>query len=124
MIFNPFLKEVKRRDSINRKENLFIVVGRKTFSSAILNAMELKNETNATLVGEPTGGKPNHFGEVKTLHLSNTNIDVYYSSKYFKTTNEDKDSLYPDIVIPLMSSSYFKGKDDFLDYILEKNSNK
>jgi hypothetical protein len=120
MIFNPFLKEVKKRDNINRKENLFIVVGRKTFSSAILNAMELKNETNATLVGEPTGGKPNHFGEVKTLHLSNTNININYSSKYFKTTNEDKDSLYPDIDISLMSSSYFKGKDDFLEYILEK----
>lgn len=121
MIFNPFLKAVKKRVSINTKETLFVIVGRRTFSSAILNAMDLKNDTNATLIGESTGGKPNHFGEVKILHLSNTNVDIQYSSNYFKTTNEDTDSLYPDINISLKASSYFNGKDDFLDYILDKS---
>ena len=121
MIFNPFLKAVRKRDSINIKENLFVIVGRRTFSSAILNAMDLKNSTNATLIGESTGGKPNHFGEVKLLHLSNTDVDIYYSSNYFKTTNEYTDSLYPDINISLKASSYFIGKDDFLDYILDNS---
>lgn len=118
MIFNPFLNEVKKRDSINQKGNLFVIIGRKTFSSAILNAMDLKNDTNATLVGEATGGKPNHFGEVKALHLSNVNLDIYYSSKYFKTTEKDTDSIYPDIDIPLKAASYFNGRDDVLEYIL------
>ena len=121
MIFNPFLKAVRKRDSINKKENLFVIVGRRTFSSAMLNAMDLKKDTNATLIGESTGGKPNHFGEVKILHLSNTDVDVYYSSNYFKTTDEDTDSLYPDINISLKASSYFNGNDDFLDYILDNN---
>lgn len=124
MIFNPFLKEIKKRDNINKKENLFVIIGRRTFSSAILNAMDLKNTTNATLVGESTGGKPNHFGEVKVLRLSNVNIDLYYSSNYFRTTKKDTDSLYPDVEIPLKAASYFSGKDDFLDYILNKNIGK
>lgn len=120
MIFNPFLKEIKKRDSINKKENLYAVVGRRTFSSAILNAMELKNSTNATLIGEPTGGKPNHFGEVKTIHLSNVNINIYYSSNYFKTSSVDTDSIYPDVEVKLKASSFFNGKDDVLEYIFSR----
>lgn len=118
LVFNPFFKEIKKRDNINKKENLFVIVGRSTFSSAVLNSMELRNSTNATLIGEPTGGKPNHYGEVKTLHLSNVNMNLRYSSKYFKTSEKDEDSIYPDIDIKLKASSYFKGRDDILDYIL------
>lgn len=123
-MFDSFLDEIKKRSNINKKGNLFVIIGRKTFSSAILNTMDLKNSTNATLIGEPTGGKPNHFGEVKVIHLSNTNVDIQYSSKYFKTTSKDTDSIYPDVNITLKASSYFNGKDDFLNYILDKSSTK
>ncbi|MCC9296153.1 S41 family peptidase [Clostridium sp. WLY-B-L2] len=116
-IFNTFLDELKKRSNINSKGHLFVIIGRKTFSSAILNAMDLKNNTNAILVGEPTGGKPNHFGEVKMLHLSNVNVDIQYSSNYFKTSDKNLDSIYPDVNIKLKSSSYFNGRDDFMDYI-------
>jgi uncharacterized protein YxeA len=116
-IFNTFLDELKKRGNINSKGHLFVIIGRKTFSSSILNAMDLKNDTNAILVGEPTGGKPNHFGEVKVLHLSNVNVDIQYSSNYFKTSDKNLDSIYPDVNIKLKSSSYFNGRDDFMDYI-------
>lgn len=119
-IFNPFIREIKKRGSINSEDNLFVIIGRKTFSSAVLNAMDLRNDTNAALIGEPSGGRPNHFGEVKILHLSNVNIDVYYSSNYFKTTKDDTDSIYPDVNINTKASSYFSGKDDCLDYIFSK----
>lgn len=118
-VFNPFFKEIKKRSSINKNGNLFVIVGRKTFSSAVLNAMDMRNKLNCTLIGEPTGGKPNHFGEVKVLHLSNTDVNLYYSSNYFKTSNIDTDSIYPDVDIALKASSYFDGKDDFLNYILD-----
>lgn len=110
MIFNSFLKAIKERNDINKEGKLYAIIGRSTFSSAILNAMDLKNGTNTTLVGEATGGKPNHFGEVKQIHLSNTNIDVYYSSNYFKTTSEEVDSIYPDKKLMLKASSFLKEK--------------
>ena len=47
-----------------KSENIFVVIGRKTFSSAIINAFQLKNALNPTFIGEATGGKPNHYGEV------------------------------------------------------------
>ncbi len=117
MIFDPFIGEIKKHYTINNKDSLYVIVGRSTFSSAILNAMDLKQKTNATVIGEPTGGRPNHFGEVKVLHLSNVDLDIQYSSNYFKTTDEDTDSLYPDVETPLKAASYFKGQDDCLNYI-------
>lgn len=121
MIFNSFLKAIKERNNINKEGKLYAIIGRSTFSSAILNAMDLKNGTNTILVGEATGGKPNHFGEVKQIHLSNTNIDVYYSSNYFKTTSEEVDSIYPDKKAMLKASSFFKGKDDFIEAIINES---
>ncbi|MBN1064723.1 S41 family peptidase [Clostridium botulinum] len=117
-VFETFLDEIKKRENINKEGNLYAIIGRRTFSSAVLNAMSLRNETNATLIGEPTGGKPNHFGEVKTIHLSNVNIDVNYSSNYFKTSDEDTDSIYPDVEINLKAESFFNGQDDFFDYVI------
>lgn len=117
-IFEVFLDEIKKRENTNKVGNLYAIIGRRTFSSAVLNAMSLRNETNATLIGEPTGGKPNHFGEVKTIHLSNINIDVNYSSNYFKTSDEDTDSIYPNVEINLNAESFFNGQDDFLDYVI------
>ncbi|NFO13621.1 peptidase S41 [Clostridium botulinum] len=117
-IFEVFLDEIKKRENTNKVGNLYAIIGRRTFSSAVLNAMSLRNETNSTLIGEPTGGKPNHFGEVKTIHLSNVNIDVNYSSNYFKTSDEDTDSIYPDIEINLNAESFFNGQDDFLKYVI------
>ncbi|WP_252229973.1 MULTISPECIES: S41 family peptidase [unclassified Clostridium] len=117
-VFETFLDEIKKRENINKEGNLYAIIGRRTFSSAVLNAMSLRNETNATLIGEPTGGKPNHFGEVKTIHLSNVNIDVNYSSNYFKTSDEDTDSIYPNVEINLKAESFFNGQDDFLEYVI------
>ncbi|MDY4252813.1 MULTISPECIES: peptidase S41 [unclassified Clostridium] len=119
-IFNSFLEAINEREDINKTGKLYAIIGRSTFSSAILNTMDLKKNTNATLVGESTGGQPNHFGEVKQLYLSNTNITVYYSSNYFKTTKEDVDSIYPDKEVTLKASSFFEGKDDFLEAIINE----
>jgi hypothetical protein len=116
-ILEPFINKIKEK-SINNKTKLFVIVGRETFSSAILNAVYLKNETNATFVGEETGGKPNHFGEVKTFKLPNSRIDVYYSTEEFKESNVDTPSFVPDKIIELSIDDYASKKDPVLDFII------
>ncbi|GAB6170155.1 S41 family peptidase [Clostridium carnis] len=97
-LIEPLLEYIKENKIINKKGNLFIVIGRETFSSALLNVYEFKNKTNAILVGEPTGGKPNCYGEVKRFVLKNSGFNVSYSTKYYKLIEDDNlDSLYPDI---------------------------
>ena len=50
----------------------------------MMNAVHLEQETQVLTVGEPTGGKPNNFGEIKTFSLPNSGLTVRYSTKYIQ----------------------------------------
>lgn len=113
-IFRPFLEEIGRRPAFKTKGRLFVIVGRQTFSSAILNALELRREVGAVITGEPTGGKPNHFGEVQTFKLPNSGLLVSYSTKFFQEVDGDPDSLHPDLLVEPSFSDYKSGLDPVL----------
>jgi hypothetical protein len=117
-IFRPFLNEMKKHESLNSKGRVFIIIGRRTFSSAILNALEMKKETAALFVGEPTGGKPNHYGEVQSFKLPNSGIAVTYSVKYFKEVEGDPATIEPDLRVSLAFADYRDKKDPVLDAVL------
>jgi hypothetical protein len=121
-IFRPFLEELKKRPRFLKPGNIFVLLGRRTFSSAILNALELKRETPAVLAGEPTGGKPNHYGEVRSFKLPESGLPVTYSVKYFQVVEGDPDSLYPDIAVELSFEEYHQKIDPVLEAVLKENS--
>jgi hypothetical protein len=104
----------------NPNQKLFVVLGRHTFSSAILNAMDFRRLTDATFVGEATGGKPNHFGEVKRFQLPESKLRVSYSTKYFKRTEDDPDSLHPDVTIETSFEDFRRGIDPVYEWIREQ----
>ncbi|MCM1989384.1 S41 family peptidase [Oceanirhabdus seepicola] len=115
-ILNNFIDELSNC-KLNQKGKLYVIVGKKTFSSAILNAISLKQKTEAIFIGEPTGGKPNHYGEVKSFKLPNNKVRVKYSTKYFTNYDEDIDSFIPDKIIELTIDDYINNNDPILDYI-------
>jgi hypothetical protein len=121
-ILDPFIGWLKT-SPLNRKSRLFVLIGRPTFSSAILNAVRLKNDTAAILVGQATGGKPNHFGEVQTFALPNSHIVVSYSTKHFQQSRTDTPSLNPDILVEPSSRDYLAGADPVLDKVLQQPVN-
>lgn len=83
------IKKLSELKNINQKKKLFVIIGKNTFSSAIINILDFKKYTNAIIVGEITSGKPNHFGEVKNFLLPNSRLQVNYSTKYFKEVGND-----------------------------------
>lgn len=96
----PLLSYIKSNNEVNKKENLEVIIGRETFSSGLLNAYEFKFQTNATITGEPSGGKPNCYGEILKFTLPNSKFIVSYSTKYYKLIEDDSVmALYPDKVI-------------------------
>jgi hypothetical protein len=96
----PLVKYLKKKENVMKNGDLNIIIGRETFSSGLLNAYELKSECNGMLIGEPTGGKPNCYGEILRFNLPNSKFNVSYSTKYFKLMEEDKmDALYPDKIV-------------------------
>lgn len=121
-IFAPMLREVSKRLFLNQNDKLFVLIGRRTFSSAILNAMDMRNETNATLLGEASGGKPNHFGEVKNATLKNSGLRFTWSVKYFKVTEGDPDSIIPDQEIPIEYTDYKAGRDLVLEQLFNSST--
>ncbi|MGL5352775.1 MAG: S41 family peptidase [Clostridium sp.] len=117
-LLEPFIEYIKNNKYINKQANLFVVIGRDTFSSALLNAFEFKNNTNAILIGEPTGGKPNCYGEIEKFTLPNSNFLITYSTEYYKLIDDDKcEYLLPDINIEVGIVDFINGKDPVLEYL-------
>ncbi|MGV8983711.1 hypothetical protein [Clostridium sp.] len=114
----PLMNYIKQSDKINKKGNFFVIVGRETFSSALLNVFFLKENTCAIFLGEQTGGKPNCYGELQRFTLKNSGLTVCYSTKYYKVIDDDSVlSFLPDINIALTIQNYVNKVDPCLEYI-------
>lgn len=104
-----------------RKElagKLFVLIGRGTFSSGLWAAQDLKTRAKGVLVGEPTGGKPNSFGEVRSFDLPNSGLTVYYSTKLWKRDpTADPRSLMPDVPVAVSSTDFFSQRDAAIDAV-------
>lgn len=116
-IFFP-LKLWLATSDFNRPGRLFVILGRRTFSSAVLNALEMRH-MNVIFVGEPTGGRPNHYGEVRTFRLPNSGLTVSYSTKYFrKIKDADPPAVQPDILVEPTFEQWKDGRDPVLEAVL------
>ncbi|HKP76049.1 MAG TPA: hypothetical protein VJT67_10935, partial [Longimicrobiaceae bacterium] len=103
-----------------RVASLYGLTDRATFSSAMLNAAQLRSQAGAVLVGEPTGGKPNCYAEVRRLRLPNSALSVAYSTRFIESAPDlgDAPSLDPDVRVPLTSHDWLRGRDPILDEVL------
>lgn len=118
-LLEPFIYWLRDLKEKGRKWQIFTIIGRDTFSSALLNAYFFKNDLGALILGEATGGKPNCYGEVRYFELNNTKMRIRYSTKYYKILEDDQQlSLYPDIAFEVSFKDYIEYKDPVLEYII------
>lgn len=113
-------------DEKNEQEGmrLYTLIGSNTFSSALINAVELK-EIGSVIVGSPTGGSVDHFGEISGFELPNSKIKGQYSNELFEldTLLESAkpygvESFLPDIAAEQTREDYLLGKDTALQAVL------
>jgi len=116
----PLIDALAAHPTLNQRGHLYLIIGRQTFSSALLNTIELQQKTAAITVGEPTGGKPNHYGEVKRFTLPHSGWTVSYSTKVFTTAQVegDPDSIRPDVPVKVTGKDFFAGRDPVLEAAL------
>jgi C-terminal processing protease CtpA/Prc len=101
-----------RRKSIG---HVYVLIGPATFSSAVDNATVLRRDLSATLVGEPSGGKPGGYGEIKFLTLPNSKLVVQYTTKRFGPSGDAAPSmLQPDLPAPRTLADALTGRDPAL----------
>lgn len=120
-VIDPLLQGLRSRSYLAQSGRLFALIGSSTFSSALMNAITLKRELGAVLVGEPTGGRPNGYGEVKSFALPNSGLNVSYSTKFFRSWPDgDPESLEPDVPAAISSADYQAGRDPALEAIARR----
>lgn len=121
-LLEPFIRWLRGCEKLNTSGGIYVILGRDTFSSALLNAYSFKNKTKAIFIGEPSGGKPNCYGEVQYFSLANSELKIRYSTQYYKIVKDDKLAcFYPDVEFQVKASDYFKNVDACMDFILNCN---
>ena len=86
-------------------------LGRGTVSAAMFNAIELRKELKAILVGEPTGSRPNGYSENDELTLPNSRLQLSFSTRYYKLQDQDAPAVMPDKLIEPSWETYPLGRD-------------
>jgi C-terminal processing protease CtpA/Prc len=99
---------------------VYVLIGPSTFSSAVLNAVELQKALSAKLVGEPSGGMPGGYGEVAGLKLPNSKLVIRYTTKNFAPMVKGAPkTLTPDITAPIKLADFLAGRDPGLDAAIQ-----
>lgn len=116
-LFDPFIVWLAQHRDAAR--HVYAVIGRATFSSAVLNAIAL-HRAGAILVGEPTAGKPSHHGEVQLFALPRSGLVITYSTKFFANPDFVGDALQPAVPAATTYADWASGRDPVLEAILAR----
>ena len=84
------------------KGEVIFIQGKDTFSSATLLLTTARDNGIGKIVGEPSGGRPSHYGDILFCTLPNTLITATVSHKHFIRPNRAKvecEYLTPDVLI-------------------------
>jgi hypothetical protein len=95
---------------------LFVATSPRTFSAPVLLAVEIERHTPALFVGEPTGGRPNSYGEVRRFRLPKSGIEIRYSAWYYQHSSPDdrRPAIFPDLVAEATAEILARGEDPAL----------
>lgn len=90
-----------------------LLIGERTFSSAMLLADAVRTYDLMLTIGQPTGGVPNALGDIGPFELPNSRIVVSFSQKMFIRANGDESDLGP--VRPHIEVAPIAGRDMALE---------
>lgn len=120
-ILPSMLKTVINFELMHPEGNVFVLMGRETFSAAQNLLTDITKYTNAILVGEPSGSRPNHIGEAGWFKLPHSGLMGLISTQFHQTSKAEdhRKWIAPRIPVSMSSTDYFNGNDKALDVILE-----
>ena len=97
----------------------YVITGRNTFSAAGLLVARLQADAGATIVGEPMGACPTAWGNARQFELPFSGMDVSVATQLEVGASEDdkRDTIEPDIAVPLTPSDWAAHRDPALEAI-------
>jgi hypothetical protein len=112
-VINPLTSGLaSRRKAVGK---IYALIGPGTFSSALDNALELHKDLSAILVGQPTGGAPDEYGEVSNFTLPNSKLVIRFTTKRWGPKGGTNTTLNPDLPVPFKLAEFIAGRDPALD---------
>ncbi len=118
--FVRFLNILNSHQAFDEPEKLYLILGRRTFSAAVIFTDELRASTDVILVGEPSGGGLNFSADAQQRRLTNSRLIISVSTRPFRTIRDDDLPWHaPDIPINLSSSDFFNEHDPSLEAVFE-----
>jgi hypothetical protein len=108
---------LRNRPTVGAPGHLYVLIGPVTFSAAMTNAIDLRRELGAILVGEPTGARPNQYQETGGFTLPNSGLRVTVSTRYYRFQEEDTPGVLPDHHIAPLWDDWRSGRDPVLDWV-------
>lgn len=97
----------------------YVYIGRGTYSAAQKLIVRLEATTDVILVGEPTGGNPNYFGEVLKLQLPKSGLTLeVFTLSHEDAPGDTRRAIVPDILASFSAEDYISGRDPALQAML------
>jgi hypothetical protein len=120
-ILPPMIKTIINFEVMNPDGNIFVLIGRETYSAAQNLLTDITKYTSPIIVGEPSGSKPNHIGEAGWFKLPYSGLMGLISTQFHQTSKaeDNRKWIVPHIPISLSSTDYFNGNDKAFNVILE-----
>ncbi len=115
----PLLHALIRSPALSTAGSLFVLVGRETFSAAMMLTVDLERHTRAIFVGEPTGSSPNHFGDSSKQQLPHSKLTVRISTRQWQYSHplDQRSAIEPTVLAPHTVDSVLEQRDPALEWI-------
>lgn len=110
------LKSVLASKAVAAGMPVHVAIGPRTFSAAIQNAIEFREELGAVLIGNETTELANHTGNVRFFVLPNTGNTLSVGSVMLENEPGNDGALAPDIALPRLGTDYVNGVDPVLEW--------
>lgn len=107
-------------DSIRWQDGVYVLVGPKTFSAAMSNAVQFKQILNAKLVGQSPGAKPCGYQDMGQFNLPNSGLLITYSKRHFCFIDTHSSTVPIDWIINESIEDYLGAEDRVLESILKE----
>jgi|GEM_PF-665468 len=106
--------------ALKPKGKLFVLIGRNTFSAAHNLVMSITELTDALLVGEPSGSRPNAIGEAGWFNLPYSKQTGFISSQFhqYGAPEDHRIWIAPHVPVSLSSEQYFEGDDPAMTAVI------
>ena len=111
------LNAVARAPKLDTPTTLFVLIGPETFSAAQMAVDNFDLRTNATFIGEPTGARPNAYGDARLIPLPQSAVPVGVSTVFHQENGafDDRDFTPPQVFAPVSSDDERRGIDPALN---------